>query len=149
MMPGLPRIAMRHSHSKLLAVAAALALGACQPRAEAALPEDVQRDLQAASAASLELAPSGSGTAVVSAVEQGRAPRAGAPARRAERLSAPTAAAAAPTIEAAPPAEPQSTATTGAPAPRPTPVQPVTTQRRGRQKTVSEVIRDAPFPILP
>src|SRR5688500_8491434 len=140
---------MRYRELKLLVVAAVLALAACQPRAEAALTEDVQRDLQAASAASLELAPSGAGTGVVSAVEQGRAPQAGAPARRTARLAAPTTTSSEPTTAAAAPAEPQSTATIGAPAPRPTPVQPAPTQRRGRQKTVSQVIRDAPFPILP
>lgn len=141
---------MRHRSSKLLVLSAALALGACQSRAEAPLAEDVQRDLQAASAVSVELAPNGSGTGVVSAVEQGRSPQSATRAPRAQRIAAPTDASPAPTIAEAPDATGEATATADAPAPRPTPVQPVQAQRRnGRYKTTAEIIRDAPFPINP
>lgn len=141
---------MRHRSSKLLVLTAALALGGCQSRSDAPLTDDVQRDLQAASAASIELAPSGSGTSVVSAVEQGRSARSATRAPRTQRIAAPAETSPTPTIAEAPDAVSEAAVTAGAPAPRPTPVQPAQAQRRnGRYKTTAEIIRDAPFPINP
>lgn len=141
---------MRHRSSKLLVVTAALALGGCQSRSDAPLADDVQRDLQAASSASIELAPAGSGTGVVSAVEQGRSPRPATRAPRAPRIAAPAETSPTPTVAEAPEEASEAAVTAGAPAPRPTPVRPAQAQRRnGRYKTTAEIIRDAPFPINP
>jgi hypothetical protein len=138
-----------------------------------AVPEDVQRDLQAAQAASLELAPRAAGAiTVVSPEEQGR-PSAEpvrvrrAPVRRTKAVAVaqPVASVAANEgpvadevgeaveevaevagpgpVESAPEVE------AGLPAPRPRALPLPTPGRRGGYKTTAEVIRDAPFPIHP
>jgi hypothetical protein len=150
----------------VLAVTALVATAACAD-GSAAVSEDLDRDLAAARAASVELAPNRTrATEVVSAVERvpagarapvRRQPRA-RPARQPRTAPIPTANPAATPkpapetprsdVAAVPPSRDSSAADEGAPAPRPRPL-PSTPERRGPYKSVGEVIRDAPFPINP
>lgn len=122
-----------------VASACALLLAACgRP---STMDEQMKQDLDAASAATIEMAPRGSGTKVVSALEQNKAiqPRV-APVRH---VSAP---AKTPPPTAQQPqqvtaAEPAATLPVSAPKVQPPPP--------GGYKTVDEVIRNAPFPIKP
>jgi hypothetical protein len=140
------------------------------------LAGDLQGDLDAAAGSSVQLAGEDNSrrTRVVSAEEltgTAPAPRApqtasratprsassssrsiSAPAiRSAGRTPAPAAAPAAPSVVTLPTPEPMVNPDTLAPiVPRPTPSQPAgTPSRRGGYKSVSDVIRDAPFPINP
>lgn len=138
-----------HIHVTVLVVAAS-ALVACTATSE--VDEQLRKDLEAASAGPIELAPMGVGTKVVSAVEQ--------PQRAQPRPTAPR--------PKAPPMESSRVAQTPDPAPmpgarvvqqapvsnEPTAVRPTSTPRvqpppPGGYKTVGEVIRNAPFPIKP
>jgi len=148
------------------AVLVALAVPS-RPAAATQLAGDLSRDLDLASAAGVSLAPSGTGTQVVSAVELGAAPErapAAAPKAAASPRKAPVRKARpqpraepAPVeeveeapVEAPAPAEvaPAPAPAVDAPLPRPMP-----NQRRepppGGWKTPSEIIRNAPFPINP
>lgn len=121
-------------------VSTATVLAACN-RAPA-VDEQLQKDLEAAAVGTMELAPSGPGTSVVSAIEskQPLQPRV-APVRR---TTAPTPA---PTP---PPETRQVTQTSSEPTatvPRQLPPSSVSTPRNPR--TMGEVIRNAPFPINP
>ena len=103
----------------------------------------LQRDLQAASAGTIELAPRTPGTQVVSAIESKRPPAQPrvAPIRRASG-PAPT-----PEPETL---QPTRTAVANKPAAkRPTTTPAVQPPPPGGYKTVGEVIRNAPFPIKP
>lgn len=115
-----------------------LALAAACGR-QPAIDDQMRKDLEAASAASVEFAPMGGGTAVVSGVEQVQPsqPRV-APVRR---TNAP---AQTPPREQ-PQAQPSKEPAAVSPASRPK-VQP---PPPGGYKTVDEVIRNAPFPIKP
>jgi hypothetical protein len=118
---------------------AAAALAACSRAPE--MDDEMKRDLQAASAGSIELAPQGGAVKTVSAIEQNRpaAPKV-APVRQVEAPAK------------APPTEqvsndPIAPAPQAAPAPVSTPrVQPCPP---GGCKTMNDVIRNAPFPIKP
>ena len=143
------------------AVLVALAVPS-RPAAATQLSGDLSRDLDLASAAGVSLAPSGTGTQVVSAVELGAAPER-APAAAPKAAASPRKARPQPRAEPAPveeveeapveapaPAEvaPAPAPAVDAPLPRPMP-----NQRRepppGGWKTPSEIIRNAPFPINP
>ena len=132
-----------------MAAVAALALAACgkSPSVDA----ELKADLEAASAGAIELAPMGSGTKVVSGVEQVQraqprptAPRPKAPPVETQVAESPDPA---PTPEprvfqpAPVSSEPAATRPSAAPKVQPPPP--------GGYKTVNEVIRNAPFPIKP
>jgi hypothetical protein len=150
----------RHATTVVTAVMLA-AVAACR-NDDPGIGNDLEQDLAAARASSLELAPSGRKTEVVSAVERlpagtrAAAPRQAPPARSTPARQ--TAARSAPEPRPAPtsraPARvaqaPDTAVTAPAPAPAPRP-QPVHTQQAppGGYKSVGEVIRDAPFPINP
>ena len=151
----------------LLGLSAALFIGvaACSPGSPARADDALLSDLEQASAAGIELAPRATGTQIVSAVERtGATPRpavspkkripAPAPKRTAQVPEAPEA----PVATAAPAPEPDAEV---APAPEPAPEPMVerapavmmpqsppaaTTCPRGC-RSVSDVIRNAPFPI--
>lgn len=119
-----------------------IAAAACG-RQSSPMDEALQRDLQAASAGTIELAPRMPGTQVVSAIESKRPPAEPrvAPVRRA---SGP-----APAPESETP-QPTRTAESNEPtAKRPTTTPAVQPPPPGGYKTVGEVIRNAPFPIKP
>jgi hypothetical protein len=130
-------------------------VAACNKPAQAS---DLSRDLDAAASPSpLTLAPTSGRRDVISAVEQSpearRAPKPSSPQPRPvarhtpERtpvVAPPPATPAPATSEVATTPEPQVSAP--APSPRPVPVQQAP---RGGYKTEAEVIRNAPFPILP
>ena len=152
---------MRHRSARLGTTAALLALlatAACSSE-RASADEALLRDLDQASAVGIELAPSAEGRAVVSAIESTPATKRAAtpqrttraPAPRATRAPAPRAdVAQAPAPDAEPAAAPAPRVETTEPRPttsipRPTP----TPTRRGGYSTTADVIRNAPFPILP
>jgi len=115
--------------------AAAGALAACSGAPE--MDDDMKRDLQAASAGSIELAPQGGAVKTVSALEQNRpvTPTV-APVRQ---VKAP--AKAAPTEQVS--NDPVAPAPMASPPPKVQPPPP------GGYKTMNDVIRNAPFPIKP
>lgn len=149
-------------HIRILAVSTSLAfLAAC---GSSATPDEaLMRDLEQAQSASIELAPRAAGTSVVSAIESaptkatskaspGTSRRTTTPQRApvAKRTATEPTIAQAP--EPSPEPEPTPTVETIADSPAPTIDRPTVTSqpaRRGRYKTTAEVIRDAPFPILP
>lgn len=130
-------------------VFAALTLAACNRGP--AMDEQMKADLQAASAGSIELAPAGAATKVVSGIEQipraqprPTAPRPKAPPVEADRAESPDPA---PTRE---PRVAQPARTSNEPAAtRPSSTPRVSPPPPGGYKTVDEVIRNAPFPIKP
>jgi hypothetical protein len=114
--------------------AAAAAVGAACSRAPE-MDDDMKRDLQAASAGSIELAPQGQAVRTVSALEQNRPATPKVAPVRQVRAPART-----------PPTQ-QVQNDPIAPAPVSTPkVQP---PPPGGYKTMNDVIRNAPFPIKP
>ncbi|MFL5578319.1 MAG: hypothetical protein ACJ79S_20385 [Gemmatimonadaceae bacterium] len=139
--------------------AAVATMAACGGGAADAAPlsGDLQRDLDAAQSAGIDLAPAGGRTEVVSAAELGAAParstaRASRPtalparrqtpapqARTAEVAATPAPEQPAPAAEPLPPVGPRPTA----PRPSRTPEPP------GGYRSVGEVIGNAPFPINP
>jgi hypothetical protein len=160
-------------HATTAAAALLVTALACRDQdvRRAAVSSDLEQDLAQARATSLELAPAGRKTEVVSAVERvpagTRAESPQAAPRQAQRQpqhqpaqpraprSAEVTPTPAPTPAPAPVASTQSESATdagqGAPAPRPqpAPAAPSAQGRRGGYKSVGEVIRDAPFPINP
>lgn len=107
----------------------------------------MKRDLEAASVGGIELAPNGTGTSVVSAIESKQPP--------VQPRVTPTRRVLAP-AKAPPPVTPQVTATnpdtktsTEPVAPRPVARPAISPPPPGGYKTVNEVIRNAPFPIKP
>jgi hypothetical protein len=102
------------------------------------MDDQMKRDLEAASASTMELAPSGDGQGVVSAIEQ--VPRAQPRQTTARRVAAPM-------------KTPESTHTaqssTDPAATRPTQRPAVNPPPPGGYKTIDEVLRKAPFPIKP
>ena len=141
---------MRRYIHRMAPIAAAAALAACAGKP--AVDDQLRQDLEAASAGAIELAPMGTGTKVVSGVEQVRretprptAPRRQAPPVESERVAesqdpAPTPE---PRVVQQAPVNNEPTATRPTSAPRVQPAPP------GGYKTVDEVIRNAPFPITP
>lgn len=140
---------MRKSITHIAAVGAVL-LAACN-RAPA-VDEQLRKDLEAASAGGIELAPMGAGTKVVSGVEQVKraqprptAPRPKAPPMESERVAESPDPAPTPeprVVQQAPVSnEPAAVRPSTRPAVQPAPP--------GGYKTVDEVIRNAPFPIKP
>lgn len=147
----------------LTAISALVVAAACSP---ASSPDEaLLRDLEQAEAASIELAPRASGTQVVSAIESSpnratakasqstskrsttpqRAPVVKRPAPEPSLAQAPE-----PTPEPDP--APSEQAISDSPAPTATIDNPTIGRqptRKGRYKTTAEVIRNAPFPILP
>ena len=147
---GLPRTTMRRTFIRMAPAAIIFALAACTREPD--IDEQLKADLQAASAGGIELVPMGSGTKVVSGVEQVRreiprptAPRPKAPPVESEREAETDEPAPAPeprVVQQAPVNdEPVATMPTRAPRVQPPPP--------GGYKTMGEVIRNAPFPIKP
>ena len=149
----------------LLGLSAALFIGAaaCSPGSPARADDALLSDLEQASAAGIELAPRATGTQVVSAIERtGAAPRpavspkkrtpAPAPRRTAPLPKAPearvatTAPAPDPEAEVAPAAEPAPEVEQAPAVMMPQSPPAATTCPRGC-RSVSDVIRNAPFPI--
>ncbi|MGH7678826.1 MAG: hypothetical protein ACRENU_10195 [Gemmatimonadaceae bacterium] len=116
---------------------AALAAAACGRAPE--VDENLKRDLDAAAASTIELAPAGPRTSVISAIEskQPVQPRV-TPVRQ---TIAPA--------KTPPPVTPQAAQTKEPAATRPTSRPAVQPPPPGGYKTVDEVIRNAPFPIKP
>lgn len=118
----------------------ALLLAACSR--SPAVDEDMKKDLDAASAASVEMAPRTQGTTVVSPLEQKRPTQPVKAPVRQVRAPARTKQPETPqTVQSGEPA-----AVAPAPQPAPPRVQP---PPPGGYKSVNEVIRNAPFPIKP
>lgn len=121
-------------------ISTATIVSACS--GSSAVDEQLKKDLEAAAVGTMELAPSGPGTKVVSAIEskQPVQPRV-APVRRTTN----------PTPEPTPePETRQVTQTSNEPtatAPRQLPASSVSTPRN--PKSMGQIIRDAPFPINP
>jgi uncharacterized protein with LGFP repeats len=115
-------------HIRIGSAAAALFATACggQPR----MDDQMKRDLEAASASTMELAPTGGGQRVVSAIEQ--LPQAQPKPTTTRRVAAPTK-----TLSP----DPAATRPTQRPAVNPPPP--------GGYKTIGEVLKNAPFPIKP
>jgi len=136
-----------------LALAAVIALAACDREAPGSMDDAMRRDLEAVQAGTIEMAPAGDGQRVVSAIEQTR--------RAQPQPKAPTPAPRAPDVarEVAQNPEPEPTPDPVMTAPAPTSTEPVATRPSstprvsppppGGYKTVGEVIRNAPFPIKP
>lgn len=120
----------------------AAGVAACGGQTASPMDEALQADLQAATAATIELAPREQGTTVVSAIESKQPTRPQvAPVRRVTR----------PAPEPEPETrQPTQTAETDEPtATRPTTTPAIQPPPPGGYKTVNEVIRNAPFPIKP
>ncbi len=123
-------------HIAVGSAVAALFATACgrQPR----MDDQMKRDLEAASASTMELAPNGGGQRVVSAIEQ--LPQAQPQQTTTRKVATPTKA----------PESPQTAQSSKEPAAtRPTPRPAVNPPPPGGYKTVDEVLRNAPFPIKP
>jgi|SRR3954471_11109943 hypothetical protein len=127
-------------HKPLLFAVGALTLAACSSNPD--MDEQMQQDLQAASASTFELAPTTKGQKVVSAIEQ--IPQAH-PKPQATNQPAPRKKAPRPENRVAeqPSTEPAATA------PRTLPASSVSPPPPGGYKGLGDVIRNAPFPIKP
>ena len=121
----------------LLAVASALLLAACGQ--QSSMDEAMKRDLEAASAGSIELAPK-SGTPLMTAAEI--VPQAKPVVNKTRRAPSPAPAPERRTPHVAPTRD-DPVATRPASTPQVSPPPP------GGYKTIGEVIRNAPFPIKP
>jgi hypothetical protein len=130
---------MRQTLRATTLVTAALAIAACSR--QSTMDEAMKADLDAASTATLELAPRAQGTAVVSAIESKNPaqPRV-APVRR---TTAPAQTPRRETPQVTQVARPEPTAT------RPSTTPAVQPPPPGGYKTINEVLRNAPFPIKP
>ena len=134
---------------RLAPIIAVFALAACG--GERPMDEQLKADLQSASAGSIELAPAGAATKVVSGIEQVQkaqprptAPRPKAPPVPAQRAESPDPEPTPePRVVQRAPASNEPAATRPSSTPRVSPPPP------GGYKTVDEVIRNAPFPIKP
>ncbi|MEX2177470.1 MAG: hypothetical protein WD801_02090 [Gemmatimonadaceae bacterium] len=138
--------------SRIFPIAAAILLSACNAVGSADQMDDaMRRDLEAVQAGTIELAPSGDGSKVVSAIEQTTTaqPRPTAPRPKAPPVSSQVAQS--PDLEPTPePQVAQEAPTSNEPtATRPTNTPRVSPPPPGGYKTVGEVIRNAPFPIKP
>ncbi|MEX2154954.1 MAG: hypothetical protein WD825_16545 [Gemmatimonadaceae bacterium] len=126
---------------RIASVSTALLAVACGR--QSAMDEQMQKDLEAASAATMEMAPNGAGTKVVSAIEQTGKVR--PQVTKARRTVAPA--------RTPPPQTPQPTNVNVST--EPTATRPVSAPPRvqpcppGGCITVDEAIRNAPFPIKP
>ena len=129
---------MRH-FIRVPSVAAALLVAACAQ--QPAMDEQMKQDLQAASATTMELAPRGSGTAVVSGLEQTNPVQPAV--TKVRRTQAPA--------QTPKPTTPQQTTVSNndPAATRPASPPKVSPPPPGGYKTVNEVLRKAPFPIKP
>ena len=130
---------MREMRRSALMIAAVAGLAACGPRAT--VDEALKADLDAAATATIEMAPRGQGTQVVSAVESKHPTQPKVTPVRQVRAPART-------------PRPETPQVTQASAPEPTATRPATTPAvspppPGGYKSVGEVIRNAPFPIKP
>ena len=138
-----------------LAATALVALAACGGKStQTAVDAELQRDLQlAGSGAGIELLPTASRTAIVSAIEQnGVAEPAPAPTRTKAPAARPAPQRAAPQPRVAPRVARTPTPQPGRQVERPRPVfdaNVISPPPPGGYKTVDEVIRNAPFPIKP
>ena len=123
-----------------IAVWASLALAAAACKATPDMDEQMRQDLQAASTSSFELAPSGQGVKVVSAIERASQAQ---PRPQVTHKPAPQAKAPRPTNNVADQTEPAATA------PKTLPASSVSPPPPGGYKGLGDVIRNAPFPIKP
>lgn len=119
---------------------AALCLAACsRPQS---MDDQMRKDLEAASAATFELAPAAAGQKVVSAIEQTGRPQQKAPSARTETNATGR--------TESPQRKPDSSSRATEPAAtRPLPASSVSAPPPGGYKTMDEVLRKAPFPIKP
>ena len=115
--------------------AAVAALGAAACGRRSSMDDQMQKDLDAASASTMELAPNGGGQRVVSALEQlPHGQQSPAP----KRVTPPKA-----------PEHPQTAESREPAATRPTQRPAVNPPPPGGYKTIGEVLKNAPFPIKP
>ena len=122
-----------------------LLLAACSRAPD--MDADLKRDLEAASAGSIELAPSGAGTNVVSAIESKQPVQPQVTPVRQTQSPARTPKRETPTI--AQTGQPAAAVSTEPTAQRPLPASSVQPAPPGGYKTMGQVIRNAPFPINP
>ncbi|HYC51138.1 MAG TPA: hypothetical protein VEB19_08530 [Gemmatimonadaceae bacterium] len=127
---------MRRSASLLAALAALVACGQ-----QSTVDDALRADLDAASTATIEMAPRGQGTQVVSPIESKRPTQPQVTPVREVKAPARTPRREVPQVTQA--AAPEPTATRPATTPAVSPPPP------GGYKSVGEVIRNAPFPIKP
>jgi hypothetical protein len=143
---------MTHRRGALIIGIAALAgLAACGGGNATQATGDLQRDLQLASTAGIELLPNASRTQVVSAIEQtGTAEPAPSPTKARAAVARPKPRRVAPQARVVRPPSPEPRAQIERPSPRPTfDANVISPPPPGGYKTVDEVIRNAPFPIKP
>lgn len=141
---------MRTYIIRIVPLAALVTLAACNGAPD--VDEQLRKDLEAASVGSVELAPMGGGTRVVSGVEQVKRaqPRPTAPRRHAPPVESDRSAESQdPTPAPEPRIVQQAPVSTEPVAIRPSQAPAVQPPPRGGYKTVDEVIRNAPFPIKP
>ena len=127
-------------HTRFVSATAALLIAACGR--SSGMDQGMKRDLEAASAGGIELAPRGPSTAVVSPLESGRPVQPKVTPTR--RVVAPA--------KGTPPVTRQVTQGSAEPAPsavRPLPASSVSAPPPGGYKSIGEVLRRAPFPIKP
>ena len=140
---------MKHYLTGIALAGTALALAACDRAPD--VDAQLKKDLEAASAGAIELAPRGTATTVVSGVEQMQraqprptAPRPKAPPAEREVAQSPD-----PMPTPDPVVVQQAPVRNEPAASRPTNTPRVQPAPPGGYKTVGEVIRNAPFPIKP
>ena len=122
-----------------------LLLAACSRTPE--IDADLKRDLEAASAGAIELAPRGTGTNVVSAIESKQPVQPQVTPVRQTRAPARTPQRETPAV--AQTGQPAAAVSTEPTAQRPLPASSVQPAPPGGYKTMGQVIRNAPFPINP
>lgn len=122
-----------------------LLLAACSRAPE--MDADLKRDLEAASAGSIELAPSGAKTTVVSAIESKQPLRPKVTPVRQTKTPAKTPKPEMPQVSQT--GTPAAAVSTEPAAQRPLPASSVQPAPPGGYKTMGQVIRQAPFPINP
>lgn len=135
-----------------LGLAALAGLAACGGKsAPVQANDELQRDLQLASGAGIELLPNASRTTVVSAIEQaGTAEPAPAPTKTRAPVARPKSRRVAPQARVVRAPSPAPERQVDRPSPRPTfDANVISPPPPGGYKTVDEVIRNAPFPIKP
>lgn len=139
---------MRH-YIRGTSIVAMMALAACGR--DSAMDDQMKADLQAASAGSIELAPAGATTKVVSGIEQVQRaqPRPTAPRPKAPPAARDVAESPDPEPTPEPRVAQQAPVSNEPAATRPSSKPQVSPPPPGGYKTVGEVIRNAPFPIKP
>jgi hypothetical protein len=123
-------------HIRIVSAAAAMVVAACGQ--QSTLDEQMKKDLDAASASTMELAPNGGGQRVVSAIEQ--VPQKQPTVTKTRTVNTPA---------KTPESKQVVHSTTEPAAARPNSRPAVQPPPPGGYKTIGEVLRNAPFPIKP